>query len=93
MCDNGVVMHRLSALLAIKNYHVMQFTGLHDKNGVEIYEGDILQLDDLLVPVEFDDGCFQIKTSTNQGASQLMQMRAKRFTIAGNIYQNPELLE
>ena len=72
---------------------LMQFTGLLDKAGKEIFEGDLLQMDDLIVPVVFDDGSFQIKTNTYQGSSHLMQDRAKRFEVIGNIYQNPELLE
>lgn len=77
----------------IDRSNVMQFTGLTDKNGVEIYEGDILEMHDLIVPVIFDDGSFQIKTNDHQGLSSLIQDRARRFVIAGNIYQNPELLE
>lgn len=72
---------------------IMQFTGLTDKNGKEIYEGDILSLDDIIVPVTFDDGCFQIVTSSSQGKSPLVAERSKRFEVIGNIHENPELLQ
>lgn len=72
--------------------YLMQFTGLKDKKGVDIYEGDILQLDDILVPVTFDDGGFQIVTNIQHGKSPLVAERTKRFEVIGNIYANPDLL-
>ena len=72
---------------------VMQYTGLKDKNGKEIYEGDLLGLDDMAAPVIFDDGSFQLITSERQGRSPLIQFRTKRMTVIGNIYENQELLE
>lgn len=72
---------------------ILQFTGLKDKNGVEIYEGDLLKMDDLIIPVIFHDGSFQIKTNDYQGSSHLMQDRARRFEVIGNMNQNPELLK
>ena len=77
----------------VVNESIGQYTGLKDKKGVEIYEGDILQLDEISYPVLFEDGGFQIKTSTSQGNSFAIQERVKKFVVIGNIYDNPELLE
>ena len=72
---------------------IQQFTGLQDKNGAYIYEGDIIQLDEIIGDVFWDDGSFQIRLNKNQGKNHLIQERAKRFTIIGNIFENPELLK
>jgi hypothetical protein len=73
-------------------FEKMQFTGLKDKNGNEIYEGDVLSINDFSCPVTFSDGCFQLKSSPNQGTSPLTGERASRLKVIGNIYQHPELL-
>lgn len=71
---------------------VGQFTGLHDKNGNEIYEGDVIQLGSIKAKIFWHNGSFHIGLNPNEGANVFNQERASRFEIIGNIYQNPELL-
>ena len=74
-----------------------QYTGLHDKNGKEIYEGDIIKYRDSrgqhIEKVIFDKGCFYAGMhwgSSTRVAPKLINTRITE--VIGNVYDNPELL-
>ena len=69
----------------------MQYTGLKDKNGKEIYEGDILLTNNQTYnyEVKFEDCSFGVQTK-HYGFINLIG--CGELEIIGNIYENPELL-
>lgn len=77
-----------------------QFTGLHDKNGVEIYEGDILPLRYLIGvgDVYWDRALASFELRNSEGGEHLLDVSGPNdlgynpWEIIGNIYENPELL-
>lgn len=73
---------------------LMQHTGLKDKNGVEIYEGDILQHEsiDTLREIVKWEGEMWTEEGFMTGFGEWFGT-GNQYTIIGNIYENPELLE
>jgi uncharacterized phage protein (TIGR01671 family) len=94
--DDYGAKERLDLILGFGT--LMQYTGLKDKNGVEIYEFDILATD---VPgeepqigqVQFVDGCFY-RTYQQRKPSDLPYnfIDAGHCKVIGNFYEHPELL-
>lgn len=89
-CEGGISVSDGYSREAIGKYELMQFTGLHDKNGKEIYEGDILKLTDTLnVEVKWSDK-FGGFTTSEEGTAMFGSHLAE---VIGNIYENPNLIK
>lgn len=78
---------------------LMQYTGLKDCKGVEIYEGDILQAHTVRVVVLYQAPAFVMKQKILKGYSKtwttfIFPPEQLQFEeIIGNVHENPELLE
>ena len=71
---------------------VMQYTGLKDKNGKEIYEGDVCKYrEDTEGQIIFEDGCFWFDCT--DWSEPICIFSDWEFEVIGNIHENPELLE
>lgn len=76
---------------------LMQYTGLKNKNGKEIYEGDLFMIGGLIYILEWGDGSFWLcctEKEDNQQINDFVEADSiVDFEIIGNIHQNPELLK
>lgn len=83
---------------------LMQYTGLKDKNGVEIFEGDIVDAYDYYENlgrkykttrftgvITYEENSFYLKDG--EGFFNNRWVNAEEIEIIGNIYENPDLLE
>ena len=79
---------------------LMQYTGLTDDNGKEIYEGDVVKVGvicitgvrELLGDVVYERGCFKIRL--NDYVYDFISFDGvTSIEVVGNVYEHPELLE
>jgi len=88
-CSLEAICRGNITLFDYQNWIIMLSTGLLDKNGKEIYEGDFVE-DDMKQKeaVVMEYGEWRV-----YGRSLWQESKSKRIEVIGNIYENPELLK
>nr|DAN46704.1 MAG TPA: YopX protein [Caudoviricetes sp.] len=83
--------------MSFDEIELMQSTGLFDRNGKEIFEGDILKSNKYITSVFYERGAYCVKfrrtTNTTVTMNVISFIEKYKTKIIGNIYENKELLD
>jgi len=100
ICKSGwvAVVNNWADLIGMCNGEIMQFTGLYDRNGKEIYEGDIIEYDEYnRWVVKYDEeraGWFPFAKDDGCGCCAIETVfNTKLIEVIANIYETPELIK
>lgn len=84
--------HKREGVFLFEEIELLEYTGLKDKNGKKIFEGDIVNtyMEKCVVCWNEKHCCFE--TRKDNSYTQLGLLSTKFLEVIGNIYDNPELL-
>lgn len=91
--DVGLINSRLDLPDCIRKYEYMQYIGIKDKNGKEIYEKDIALIDgeDEYFVVEWDNDTARFVMNSETLTVNLDNYWGYQVEIVGNVYENADL--
>ena len=80
-------------IVPIDEFELVEYTGLKDKNGKKIFEGDIVRHIGTTRTIQWDNYYLTLALSSGKSYISLTTDDASDIKIIGNIFENPELLK
>ena len=94
--EDGNLFNENYKTAEFKDIELLQFTGLKDNGGQELYEADVIKfndgIDDIygLISYDDDEGTYRV---SYENITEHLSEREGDFEIVGNIFENPQLHE